>query len=66
MKKKVEDRTDGFESYVHRTAATSNRTNLHDLLKRVKEQNKNDKKVNFMIFFGMTSVLVFFLLLFSL
>tara|TARA_B100001750_G_C15056149_1_gene373990 strand:+ start:233 stop:433 length:201 start_codon:yes stop_codon:yes gene_type:complete len=66
MKTKVEDRTDGFESYVHRTAATSNRTNLNDLLKRVKEQKKNDKKVNFMIFFGMTLVLVFILLMFSL
>ena len=66
MKIKVEDRTDGFESYVHRTAATSNRTNLHDLLKRVKEQKKNDKKVNFMIFFGIILVLAFVLLLFSL
>ena len=66
MKTKVEDRTEGFESYVHRAAQTSNRTNLNDLLKRVKEQKKNDKKINFMIFFGMTSVLVIVLLLFSL
>ena len=66
MKTKVEDRTEGFESYVHRAAQTSNRTNLNDLLKRVKEQKKNDKKVNFMIFFGMTLVLVFILLMFSL
>ena len=66
MKIKVEDRTDGFESYVHRMAVKSNRTNLNDLLKRVKEQKKNDKKVNFMIFFGMTLILAFVLFLFSL
>ena len=65
MKVKAVDKTDGFESNVYQTPATSNRTNLNDLLKKVKEQKENDKKINLLIFFGVTSVLVIILLLFS-
>ena len=65
MKVKAEDKTDGFESNVYQTPTTSKRTNLNDLLKKVREQKKNDKKINLSIFFGVTSVLVIILLLFS-
>ena len=65
MKIKVEDRTDGFKSYAYQAPATSTRTNLNDLLKKVKEQKENEKKINLAIFFGVTSVLVIILLLFS-
>ena len=65
MKVKAEDKTDGFETNVYQTPVTRNRTNLNDLLKKVKEQKKNDKKINLSIFFGVTSVLVIILLLFS-
>ena len=65
MKVKAEDKTDGFETNVYQTPVTRNRTNLNDLLKKVKEQKENDKKINLLIFFGVTSVLVIILLLFS-
>ena len=65
MKIRVEDRTDGFKSYAYKAPVTSTRTNLNDLLKRVKEQKKNDKKINLSIFFGVTSVLAIIFLLFS-
>ena len=65
MKVKAEDKTDGFETNVYQTPVTSNRTNLNDLLKKVKEQKKNDKKIDLSIFFGVTSVLVIIFLLFS-
>ena len=65
MKVKAEDKTDGFETNVYQTPVTRNRTNLNDLLKKVKEQKENDKKINLLIFFGVTSVIVIILLLFS-
>ena len=65
MKVKAVDKTDGFETNVYRTPVTRNRTNLNDLLKRVKEQKKNDKKINLSIFFGVTSVLAIIFFLFS-
>jgi len=65
MKIKAEDKTDGFETKVYQTPVTSNRTNLNDLLKKVKEQKENEKKINLAIFFGVTSVLVIIFFLFS-
>tara|TARA_B100001179_G_C18376447_1_gene311410 strand:- start:208 stop:408 length:201 start_codon:yes stop_codon:yes gene_type:complete len=65
MKVKAVDKTDGFETNVYRKPVTRNRTNLNDLLKKVKEQKENEKKINLAIFFGVTSVLVIILLLFS-
>ena len=65
MKVKAVDKTDGFETNVYQTPVTRNRTNLNDLLKKVKEQKENEKKINLAIFFGVTSVLVIIFLLFS-
>ena len=43
---------------------TRKRLDLNNLLKRIKDEEKKDKKLNLLIFFGATSiVLVFFLLL---
>ena len=46
------------------TGTKDKRLNLNNLLKRIKNEEKKDKKLNLLIFFGAISVvLVFFLLL---
>ena len=51
----------GFRSL---TGTTKKRLDLNNLLKRIKDEEQKDKKLNLLIFFGATSiVLVFFLLL---
>ena len=42
------------------------RLDLNDLLKRVKDQEKNDKKFNLLIYSGAASVIVAFVLILSL
>ena len=41
------------------------RLDLNDLLKRAKNQEKNDKKLNLLIYAGATSVIVVFVLILS-
>ena len=41
------------------------RLDLNDLLKRAKDQEKNDKKLNPLIYAGAASVIVVFVLIFS-
>ena len=41
------------------------RLDLNDLLKRAKDQEKNDKKLNLLIYAGAASVIVVFVLIFS-
>ena len=41
------------------------RLDLNDLLKRAKDQEKNDKKLNLLIYVGATSVIAVFVLILS-
>ena len=41
------------------------RLDLNDLLKRAKDQEKNDKKLNLLIYAGVASVIVVFVLILS-
>ena len=52
------------KSRFNNNLGTNKRLDLNDLLKRVKDRKKNDKKINLLIFSGAASlVLVVFLLL---
>ena len=42
------------------------RLDLNNLLKRIKDEEQKDKKLNLLIFFGATSVVLVFVLLLSL
>ena len=42
------------------------RLNLNDILKRVKDQEKNDKKINLLIYSGTVSVIAVFVLILNL
>ena len=46
--------------------SSKKRLDLNDLLKRAKDQKKNDKKINLLIYSGAASVIVAFILLLSL
>ena len=46
-------------------STTKKRLDLNDLLKRAKDQEKNDKKLNLLIYAGATSVIVVFVLILS-
>ena len=55
---------DNLYGYRPLIGTKSKRLNLNNLLKRIKDKEKKDKKLNLLIFFGAISVvLVFFLLL---
>ena len=55
---------DDFYSSRALLETTDKRLNLNNLLKRIKDKEKKDKKLNLLIFSGATSaVIVFFLLL---
>ena len=47
-------------------SSSKKRLDLNDLLKRVKNQKKNDKKLNLLIYSGAASVIAVFILLLSL
>ena len=47
-------------------SSSKKRLDLNDLLKRAKDQKKNDKKLNLLIYSGTASVIVVFILLISL
>ena len=47
------------------SSTSKKRLDLNDLLKRAKDQEKNDKKLNLLIYFGAASVIVVFVLILS-
>ena len=65
MRRKVSQVKSDEDRYGYRTLENSKkRLNLNDLLRRAKDEEKNDKKLNLLIFSGAISVvLVFFFLL---
>ena len=46
--------------------AAGKRLDLNDLIKRAKDEEKNDKKINLLIFSGAASVVLVFIILLSL
>ncbi len=50
--------------YFKSAKAKGSRLDLNDLLKRMEDQKKNDKKINILIFFGvLVLIVVFFIIL---
>ena len=47
------------------SSTSKKRLDLNDLLKRAKDQKKNDRKLNLLIYAGAVFVIVFFVLIFS-
>ena len=47
------------------SSMSEKRLDLNDLLKRAKDQEKNDKKLDLLIYAGATSVIVVFVLILS-
>jgi len=47
------------------SSTSKKRLDLNDLLKRAKDQEKNDKKLNLLIYAGVASVIVVFVLILS-
>ena len=47
------------------SSMSKKRLDLNDLLKRAKDQEKNDKKLNLLIYSGAASVIVVFVLILS-
>tara|TARA_B100001245_G_C22491968_1_gene249896 strand:- start:246 stop:455 length:210 start_codon:yes stop_codon:yes gene_type:complete len=47
-------------------SSSKKRLDLNDLLKRAKDQEKNDKKLNLLIYFGTASVIAVVILILSL
>ena len=47
------------------SSSSKKRLDLNDLLKRAKDQKKNDKKLNLLIYSGAASAIVVFVLLLS-
>ena len=47
------------------SSTSKKRLDLNDLLKRAKDQEKNDKKLDLLIYAGATSVIVVFVLILS-
>ena len=47
-------------------SATKSRLDLNDLLKKMKDQKKDDRKINLLIISGATSVVLVFILILSL
>ena len=48
------------------SSTSKKRLDLNDLLRRAKDQEKNDKKLNLLIYSGAASVIVVFVLILSL
>ena len=52
--------------YIKSAKATGSRLDLNDLLKRMEDQKKDDKKINILILFGVLVLIVVFFLILSL
>ena len=53
------------DSELLNSSTSKKRLDLNDLLKRAKDQEKNDKKLNLLIYSGAASVIVVFVLILS-
>lgn len=65
-KLRSEDDSYRFEQSIESRFATKRRLDLNDLLKRMKDQKKDDKKTNLLVLFGtaIVAVVVFLILIF--
>ena len=52
--------------YIKSVKTTGSRLDLNDLLKRMEDQKKDDKKINILIFFGVLVLIAVFFLILSL
>jgi len=52
--------------YIKSAKTTGSRLDLNDLLKRMEDQKKDDKKINILILFGVLVLAVVFFLILSL
>ena len=52
--------------YIKSVKTTGSRLDLNDLLKRMEDQKKDDKKINILILFGVLALIVVFFLILSL
>ena len=52
--------------YIKSAKTTGSRLDLNDLLKRMEDQKKDDKKINILILFGVLALIVVFFLILSL
>ena len=52
--------------YIKSAKTTGSRLDLNDLLKRMEDQKKDDKKINILIFFGVLVLIVVFFIILSL
>ena len=52
--------------YIKSAKTTRSRLDLNDLLKRMEDQKKDDKKINILILFGVLVLIVVFFLILSL
>ena len=57
---------DNLYGYKSLSKTTDKRLNVNNLLRRIKDEEKKNKKFNLLIFSGATSVVLVFLLLLSL
>ena len=64
MKIKAEVETNNYKPSAYNQSFTK-RTNLNDLLKKVKEQQKNDKKINLLIFSAVAGLFAVVVLIMS-
>ena len=67
MRGKLSQVKSGDDHYGYRPLldTTEKRLDLNNLLRRIKDEEKKNKKLNLLIFSGMTSVILIFFLLLS-
>ena len=63
---KVSQAEEDKYGYVKSAKAKTSRLDLNDLLKRMEDQKKDDKKINILIFFGVLVLIAVFFLILSL
>ena len=63
---KVSQTEEDRYGYIKSAKTTGSRLDLNDLLKRVEDQKKDDKKINILILFGVLVLIVVFFLILSL
>ena len=63
---KVSQAEEDRYGYIKSVKTTGSRLDLNDLLKRMEDQKKDDKKINILILFGVLVLIVVFFLIMSL
>ena len=63
---RVENDEEQYHASDFLNSSSKKRLDLNDLLKRAKDQEKNDKKLNLLIYFGTASVIAVVILILSL